>query len=193
MSNIILNNSIEKKLINIDGKLVLLAKDVAELYEVEVKHLNRMVGKYKHLFPQDYRFQLTADQWKNLKCIKNTSSLNSHGGTRYNPYVYTEKGLYMLATILTKSDKAKQIHMYIIETFANIREISKNIKQIIKTDNPEQQKQLIQKSNDLLHEVIDTQIVEEAPLENKVKKVTDEFQIDLGILKFKRIIENKDL
>lgn len=191
MADIMLNTFIEKKLIKIDDKLVLRAKDVALLYEIEVKHLNRMVGKYSHLFPEDYRFQLTEQQWENLRYIENTSSIQ-HGGTRYRPYVYTEKGIYMLATILTKSDRAKQIHFHIIETFSKLRKISKNIKHITLTDNHDKQKELIQNSNQLLHEVIETEIIEEKKLEKNVKKVTDEFQIDLGILKFKRVIENKE-
>lgn len=108
-----------------------------------------------------------------------------------NPYVFTEQGLYMVATIL-QSERAKQVHFHIIEIFTKIRKISKNIKEVVQIDNPKNQKELIKQSNKLLHDVIDTEIVEEKILDKKVKKVTDEIEINLGILKFKRTIENKD-
>ncbi|MEA2049648.1 MAG: ORF6N domain-containing protein [Campylobacterota bacterium] len=191
MDDIIKYENIENKLVRIDGKLVLLASDVALLYDVEVKHLNRMVGKYIELFPQDYRFQLSKEQWENLKCIENTSSLNLHGGIRHRPYVYTEKGLYMIATILSKNEKAKEIHFYIIETFAKLREVSKNMKQITKITNQKEQKELVDKSNQLLQEIIDTEVVEEKELEPNVQEIKDEYEINLGFLKIKKTIINK--
>jgi len=97
----------------------------------------------------------------------------------------------MVATIL-QSERAKQVHFHIIEIFTKIRKISKNIKEVVQIDNPKNQKELIKQSNKLLHDVIDTEIVEEKILDKKVKKVTDEIEINLGILKFKRTIENKD-
>lgn len=155
---------------------LLLANDVALLYGVEVKHLNRMVSKYINLFPKEYRFQLTKE---------------GRGGNRYLPYVYTEKGLYMLATILSKSDKAKTIHFHIIETFSKLRKISKNLQLITQTSNQEEQKQLIKKSNQILNEVIDTEIIEEKTLDKNVQEIKDEYEINLGVLKFKRTIVNK--
>ncbi len=190
MNNIITYDNFEKKLIEINNQTVLLANDVAQLYGVETKHLNRMVGKYIHLFPKDYRFKLTKEQNESLRCMKNTSKSGS-GGNRYLPYVYTEKGLYMLATILTKSNQAKEIHFYIIETFSKLKQISKNLKLITQTTNQDEQKQLVEKSNKILHEVIDTEIIEETELDKKIQEVKDEYEINLGVLKFKRTIINK--
>lgn len=114
MNDIVKYENFENKLIEIDGKTVLLAEDVAKLFRTETGSLNRTAGKYPHLFPEDYRFKLTKEQWENLKCTKNISSSQQHGGSRHTPYVYTEKGLYMLATILTKNKIAKEVHFHII-------------------------------------------------------------------------------
>ncbi|MCK5111584.1 MAG: ORF6N domain-containing protein [Arcobacteraceae bacterium] len=181
----------ESKLIEIDNQLVLLAKDVAELYEVDVGHLNRIVNKYIHLFPEDYRFQLTKTQWENLKCIENISSLKQHGGVRHIPYAYTEKGLYMLATILTKSTKAKEIHFHIIETFAKIREVSRNISKAVVLTDKNKQNTLLTQSNKLLNEVIDADIIEEGVLEGAVQEIKDEFKLNLGFIQVSRTIVNK--
>lgn len=127
-----------------------------------------------------------------MKYIENISSLNTHGGARHTPYVYTEKGLYMIATILTKNERAKEIHFHIIETFSKIKQISRNLQTIVKTEVEQEQKKLMESSNKLLNEVIDADIIEEKKLNSNVKKVKDEFEINLGVIKFKRTIENKD-
>ena len=188
MSDIIRIENFEDKLINMDNKPVLLAKDVAQLYEVTVSALNQAVKRREDLFPEKYRFQLNEKQVNEMVSHSVIPSKSSFGG--HNPYVFTEEGLYMLATVL-KSDRAKLIHFHIVETFAKIREISKNLQLIVQTENSKDQKKLIKTSNNLLNEVIDADIIEEKKLDSNVKKVKYVFEINLGVIKFKRTIENK--
>ena len=189
MSNITIYENLEKRLIEINNKPVLLAKDVAELYNVETRVLNQNIKKNIELFPEEFRFKLTDKDVEKMVSSQMIPSKSVFGG--HLPYVFTEEGLYMVATIL-RSELAKEVHFHIVKTFSKLRKISKNIKEVIEIDNPQKQTELIQQSNELLHQVIDTEIVEEKALDKKVKKVTDEIEINLGILKFKRTIENKD-
>ncbi|MCL2764001.1 MAG: ORF6N domain-containing protein [Treponema sp.] len=84
---------IQKMIYEIRGQKVMLDSDLAYLYEVEVKHLNRTVKRNIRRFPDDFMFQLTNDEWENLKHHFGTSSLRYHFGTakmvekiRYNLY-----------------------------------------------------------------------------------------------------------
>lgn len=157
------------------------------------------------LFPKDFRFQLTKQDVEDMVLSQTIPSKSTFGG--HLPYAFTEEGLYRSrgklmtkchkanfasATILTKSDMAKQVHFHIVKTFAKLRQISKNLQTIVKTDDKLKQKKLIKNSNELLNEVIEADIVEEKSLKSNVKKVKDEFEINLGVIKFKRTIENKD-
>lgn len=188
MSEIIRIENFEDKLINVDNKPILLAKDVAQLYEVTVSALNQAVKRREDLFPQEFRFQLNEQQINEMVSHSVIPSKSLFGG--HSPYVFTEEGLYMLATVL-KSNRAKLIHLHIVETFAKLRKISKNLQLIVQTENSKDQQKLIKTSNELLNEVIDADIIEEKKLDSTVKKVKDEFEINLGVIKFKRTIENK--
>src|SRR5688572_32194707 len=80
----------------------MLDRDLAVLYEVETKVLNRAVKRNLQRFPSDFMFQLTADEAENLRCQIGTSSLR-HGGRRYLPYVFTEQGVDRKSTRLNSS------------------------------------------------------------------------------------------
>ncbi|HLX55047.1 MAG TPA: ORF6N domain-containing protein [Aquella sp.] len=96
-------NTINGKIIEIRNQKVLLDSDVAELYGVETKHINQAVSRNMDKFPEEYIFEITAPEWNLLKSQIVTSPLG--GGRAYIPKAFTERGLYMLATIL-KSPKA---------------------------------------------------------------------------------------
>jgi hypothetical protein len=120
---------LDDKLIELESKLVLLVKDVAELFQIETKRINEAVKNNSAKFPnKTYMIELSNDEWKNLKSNFSTSSW---GGTRKPPKAFTEKGLYMVATIL-KSKNALNTTFQIIETFAKIKELSSNINNIMK-------------------------------------------------------------
>ena len=119
-TNLILVERIEKSIYLIRGQKVMLDHDLAELYEVETKILNRAVKRNLQRFPADFMFQLTVDEAENLRCQIGTSSF--HGGRRYLPYVFTEQGVAMLSSVLN-SERAILVNIEIMRAFVKLREI----------------------------------------------------------------------
>jgi hypothetical protein len=126
MSDIMKFKQVEEKIITIRGQSVILDCDVADLYGVETKHLNQAVKNNPDKFPDGYIIQLNHEEWMNLRSKFLTSSW---GGIRYCPKAFTEKGLYMLATIL-KSPTAVQTTIAIVETFTKVRNLSQKINEL---------------------------------------------------------------
>ena len=112
------------------GKQVLLDRDLAGLYHVETRRLNEQVKRNVDRFPDDFMFQLNKEEDEKLRSQFATSSLE-HGGRRYLPYVFTEEGIYMLATVLN-SKVAVQTNIAIIRTFKKLREFSKHYNALAK-------------------------------------------------------------
>ena len=119
---------IENMIYEIRGKQVMLDSDVAMIFGYKTKDLNRTVKNNIDRFPERYCFKLTEEEYKNLRCNFFTSSLNgNYGGRRYMPYVFTEYGITMLATIL-KSKVATQVSIAIMDAFVTMRKyISSNL------------------------------------------------------------------
>lgn len=103
----------------IRGKQVMLDSDLASLYQVETKNLNKAVKRNIERFPVSFCFQLTEEEVENLRFQFGTSSL-SYGGRRYLPYVFTEQGVAMASAIL-RSDIAVKVSVEIMETFVEMR------------------------------------------------------------------------
>jgi len=154
MENIIKYNEIESKLITIREQSVLIDKDVAEIYGVETKRVNEAVKNNPDRFPDDYLFALTDKEFDYLRSKFSTTNFSK---TRVNPKVFTEKGLYMLATIL-KSRKAIDATFAIIETFARVRELSQTINALSTHPEKEKQKSLMQKSGEIISELLDNDL-----------------------------------
>lgn len=116
------NEKIENLIYEIRGKQVMLDSDLAKLYECKngTKVINQAVKRNITKFPERYCFQLTETEYRNLKFQNGTSSLNNYGGIRKMPYVFTEQGVYMLATIL-RTKVASDITMRIIDAFVYMR------------------------------------------------------------------------
>ena len=118
---------IENLIYEIRGKQVMLDSDLAKLYEVETKQLNRQVKRNIERFDEDFIFQLTDLEYQNLKCQIGTSSSNNYGGRRTLPYVFTEMGVTTLASVL-HSDIAISMSKKIIRVFVMMRHyISSNL------------------------------------------------------------------
>src|SRR3989344_4070836 len=104
--SLIPSERILNEILFIRGKKVMLDKDLAALYQVETKNLNKAVKRNRERFPDDFMFQLTKEEFNNLMFQIGTSSLVSqivipkHGGTRKLPYVFTEQGVAMLSSVL---------------------------------------------------------------------------------------------
>jgi ORF6N domain len=112
---------IQNKIYEIRGCKVMLDSDLAELYEVETKVLNQGVKRNSTRFPEDFMFQLTDNEYINLKSQFVTSSLSNYGGVRKMPFVFTEQGVAMLSSVL-RSEKAVQVNIAIMRTFVAIRQ-----------------------------------------------------------------------
>ena len=105
----------------IRGKQVMLDSDLAILYQVETRVFNQAVKRNSNRFPERFRFQLTEEEYKNLRSQFVTSSEeNTHGGRRYMPYAFTEQGIAMLSAVL-KSDIAVDVSIKIMDTFVEMR------------------------------------------------------------------------
>lgn len=123
MSGAVKIEDLKDLIIEIRGQRVLLDSHVAEIYGVEVKRVNEAVKNNLDKFPSGYILELDKSEWGSLKSKFSTSM---KGGKVKLPSAFTEKGLYMLATIL-KSPQAVQATLSIIETFSKIRELSRSI------------------------------------------------------------------
>jgi hypothetical protein len=111
---------IERCILLIRGHKVILDRDLADLYGVETKTLNRAVQRNLDRFPGDFMFQLSLEDLENLRCQNGTSS--SWGGRRYPPYAFTEQGVAMLSSVLN-SPRAVQVNIEIMRTFVQLRQM----------------------------------------------------------------------
>jgi len=123
MSNtdLIPGERIEKTIYLIRGEKVMLDRDLALLYEVETKVLNRAVKRNLQRFPLDFMFQLTAEEADFLRCQIGTSN-EGRGGRRYRPYVFTEQGVAMLSSVLN-SERAILVNIEIMRAFVKLRQM----------------------------------------------------------------------
>lgn len=108
---------IQNKIFEIRGMRIMLDFDLAELYQVETKNLKRAVKRNIERFPDDFMFELTADEWEILRCNFGTSNW---GGTRYMPFAFTEQGIAQLSSVLN-SPLAIQVNISIIRAFVTLR------------------------------------------------------------------------
>jgi len=134
--DILKNNSVEEKIITIRGISVILDSDVAELYGVETMRINEAVKNNPEKFPEGYIFELSKKEKKEV--IENFDNPKIKFSPAF-PKAFTEKGLYMLATIL-KSPRATQATIYIVEAFAKLRELSQTLINITQTTEEEKHK-----------------------------------------------------
>ena len=119
------NIKIINMIYEIRGKQVMLASDVAKLYNSETKIINQVVKRNINRFPEDFCFQLTIEECINLRSQFVTSSEErnkiAHGGTRYLPFAFTEHGIMMLSSLL-KNDIAAKVNVAIINAFVSMRQ-----------------------------------------------------------------------
>ncbi len=121
MENIVITTvqDIEKLIVTLRGKQVLLDRDLAYLYQVEVKQMNRQVKRNIERFPEDFLFQLTKEEYDSLKCQIGTS--NERGGDRRAlPYAFTQQGIGMLSGLL-RSQVAINTNIKIMRAFVGMQ------------------------------------------------------------------------
>lgn len=185
--SIIKFETIENKLIKYHDEFVIVDSDVAQLYGVATKQVNQAVSNNPSKFPSGYVIELTGEEKTEL--VKNFDRFNKLKHSTVNPKVFTEKGLYMLATILT-SEKAIQTTLNIIETFAKVKELSRNINSIMKTTDEVKQKELAEESNKILEDIIEIEPDILADDEDgEIVETTTKFEFNLGFAKVSRSIK----
>jgi hypothetical protein len=122
-------DTIAKSIFEIRGQRVMLDADLAALYGVETKNLIKAAKRNPGRFQEDFMFQLSAEEWGNLKStfgisslrFQNGTSKDGRGGRRYAPYVFTEHGALMLSSVL-RSSRAEEISRMIIRAFVWLRQ-----------------------------------------------------------------------
>ena len=116
---IVAARKVDSRILVLRGHRVILDADLAELYGVQVRHLNQQVQRNAKRFPPAFRFQLSAQEFKILRSQSVISS-DGHGGTRYRPYAFTEHGAIMAATVLN-SDRAIEMSVFVVLAFVRMR------------------------------------------------------------------------
>jgi hypothetical protein len=119
-TNLVVESSypIQQRIITLRGVQVMLDVDLAELYRVDTKVLNQAVKRNVARFPESFRFQVSDEEYQNLRSQFVTSS--EHGGRRYLPFAFTEQGIAMLSAVL-RSDVAVQVSIQIMQAFVEMR------------------------------------------------------------------------
>jgi len=180
MGEVIKFEDIESKLLTLNNQQVLLDRDVAELYGVETREVNQAIKNNPDKFPAGYVFQISGKERNEL--IKNFDNrFSALKNSPVMPAAFTEKGLYMLATIL-KSPRATETTLAIVETFAKIREFGKIISQLPDAHDEPQQKLLIARSGEILADILD---------ENTLEVTGDEttIELNLAVMKIKHTVK----
>ena len=169
---------IESKIITIGNHIVIIDSDVAEIYGVATRDINKAVKNNPEKFPIGYIIELqntdkqyVVENFHHLDKLKYSSSL---------PKAFTEKGLYMLATIL-KSPKATQTTLAIIETFSKIRELGRNVNQLAIIKDEKLKSPMLQKSGELIAEILDDDL--------NLSETETSIEINFAVLKFKHTIK----
>jgi hypothetical protein len=170
---------VERKIVTIRDVQVLVDRDVAELYAVETRDINKAVKNNPDKFPDGYVFELSRDEFEYLRGKFSTAKFSK---TRALPKAFSEKGLYMIATIL-KGQRATQTTIAIVETFTKIRHLSRSVKELSVVQDKNDQKALMQKSGELIAEILDDDLA-----------VTDSetsIELNFAVLKFKHTVKKK--
>ena len=182
--DVITTERVRSLLISIRGQMVLLDRDVAALYEVQTKEVNQAVRNNPDKFPAGFVFQLNSLELENWKSKILTSNLSEEElssvkmGMRKLPYAFTERGLYMLATIL-KGRAATRATLAIVDTYARVREMSQTMEALQRVqDGGEEQRSLLQKTGELLADIVGKNLA--------TKSCETEIEFNFALVKIRR-------
>ena len=179
MGNIVRFEEINNKIVKIKGQDVILDFEVAALYGVQTKEINQAVKNNPRKFPEGYVLDVDREELTNLQSkFLTTISPKS----RVLPKAFTEKGLYMLATIL-KGDRAIDTTIAIIETFAKLRELSRTIGEMTKSPDEYKQKSLMQRSGEIVDDLFGDDF--------STTDTETEIELNFAVLKLKHTIKRK--
>lgn len=181
MPEIVKFEDVQSKIIEIRGQKVILDSDAAALYGVATRDINKSVKNNTEKFPEGYVFELTITEKNEL--VENFHRYNLLKHSTPNPKAFTEKGLYMLATIL-KSPNATKTTIAIIETFAGIKNLSRNIRELSVTYDKQQKQKLMQQSGGIITEILEDDLL--------VSESETTIELNFAILKFKHTVKKKE-
>jgi hypothetical protein len=177
---IITFNSVDQKILILRDQQVILDSDVALLYHVETKRINEAVKNNPDKFPPGYILELTDNEWNELKSKFSTSI---KGGKVKLPNAFTERGLYMLATIL-KSTIATQTTLAIVEAFSKIKELNRTITSLTEIDNAAKQQSLLKKTSNMISDLIGNA--------QHVTNTETTIELNFAVLKLKHTVKRKN-
>ena len=172
---------LKELIIEIRGQSVLLDSDVAQIYGVETRDINKAVTNNPDKFPAGYIIELAKSE--KIELVEKFHRFDKLKHSTVNPKAFSEKGLYMLATIL-KSPQAIQATLSIIETFSKIRELSRSIKKLSTVQDKADQKSLMQKSGELITKIFDDDL--------QTSDTETTIELNFAVLKFKHTIKKKN-
>ena len=182
-------DDVRDKVIILRGEPVLVDRDVAQLYGVQTREINQAVKNNPRKFPEGYLFALDNQETSDLRSkilIANPQpskeEIVSWSKVRYNPIAFTERGLYMLATIL-KGDQAIETTLAIIDTFTSVKELTRTIKALNTVENKEKQKGLLKRSGELMGDIIGSDMA--------TNETETELELNFAVLKVKHTIKRK--
>lgn len=183
MTELVTSNSVvESRIFEIRGIKVILDKDVADLYGVTTKEINQAISRNPDKFPDGYI--ITLDKQEKLELVTNCDRFENLKHSTVLPKAFTEKSLYMLATIL-KSPIAVATTLSIIETFANVREIKHTVINVFKSASEgKEPKKIIERVGKLVGDLI-------MPQDDDMETISIEDEAEfkfMGIIKLTRKI-----
>jgi hypothetical protein len=179
MNQKLTHSEVESKIMLIRDTKVILDSEVAVLYGVETKWVNEAVKNNPERFPKGYIFELNDIETQNMRSKFSTTNKNM---SRVNPKAFTEKGLYMLATIL-KSAKAEETTLSIIEAFTIFKELTRNIETINTIEDQEKQKQLMNQTSELMDDLIGEVL--------NITETESTIELNFAVVKLKHTIKRK--
>ena len=180
MSHVVKLEDIEALVLVLRGQRVLLDRDLAQIYGVTTRDINKSVANNPDKFPAGYLLELNQEEKADL--VENFHRFQSLKHSTANPKAFSEKGLYMMATIL-KSDVATQATLAIIETFSKLRELARTVKELSELSDSSKQKSLMQRSGELIAEILDDDL--------QTQDAETTIELNFAVLKFKHTFTKK--
>lgn len=173
---------VEARMIMLRNQPVLIDADVAALYGVDTKRVNEAVKNNPQKFPYGYLFEL--DKYEKKEVVENFDHLNNLKYSKVAPTAFTERGLYMLATIL-KGDRAISTTLAIVDTFVQVRQLARTMEALQTVeDGGAQQRSLLQRTGDLLAEVVGHNL--------STRTTETEIEFNFAVVKIKHKVIRKD-
>ncbi len=167
-------------IIEIQNQKVIVDQDVARIYGVETKRVNEAVKNNPNRFPDDYIILLNNDEKSEL--VENFDRFNKLKHSTVYPKAFTEKGLYMLATILN-SEKAIKTTIAIIESFAKLRDLTRTMQELTQTKDQDIRKSLMDRSGEMMAEILYDDLT--------TTESETTLELNFAVLKLKHTIKKK--